>query len=106
MLFILHVHLRSFAKITHYLAFSVRLNNVYELPEHPICVNKTVSNVIEKLEHGIHYLPCSYTNGVMNLSSFSHVCIVYTALKDLMFKSPSSYPLGHGGSYQSVQILE
>ena len=28
---------------------------------------KTVSNVIEKLvEHGIHCLPCSYTNYVIN----------------------------------------
>ena len=31
----------------------------------------TVSNVIEKLvEHGIHCLPCFYTNGVIDLSSF------------------------------------
>ena len=31
---------------------------------------KTVSNVIEKLvEHGIHCLPWSYTNDVINLSS-------------------------------------
>ena len=33
---------------------------------------KAVSNVIEKLlEHGIHCLPCSYTNDVINLSSYN-----------------------------------
>ena len=31
---------------------------------------KTVSNVTEQLvEHGIHSLPCSYTNGVIDLPS-------------------------------------
>ena len=31
---------------------------------------KTVSSVTEKLvEHGIHCLPCSYTNDVIDLSS-------------------------------------
>ena len=31
---------------------------------------KTVSNATEKLvEHGIHCLPCSYTNDVIDISS-------------------------------------
>ena len=41
------------------------------MPPPPLTVftgyKKTVSNVIEKLvEHGIHCLPCSYTNYVIN----------------------------------------
>ena len=36
-------------------------------------VKKIVSNVNEKLvEHGIHCLPCSYTNDVIDLSSYQH----------------------------------
>ena len=35
-----------------------------------VYVRKTVSNVIENLVgHGIHCLPCSYTNDVINISS-------------------------------------
>ena len=35
-----------------------------------VYVKKTVSNIIEKLvEHGIHCLPCSYTNDMIDLSS-------------------------------------
>ena len=33
-------------------------------------LKKKVSDVFEKLlEHGIHCLPCSYTNGIIDLSS-------------------------------------